>query len=114
MQDQYIEISSAIPANATLYGLGENAPSTGLVLRRDGIPYALWTRDQAPNVPNVNDYGAHPFIMDVRPGETSNQTLQGISCSMHDLAFPAFISCLHRIKDILLRLSTIDCHESGI
>ncbi|CAL8465181.1 g4716 [Coccomyxa elongata] len=74
-KDQYIEISSAIPANATLYGLGENAPSTGLVLRRDGIPYALWTRDQAPNVPNVNDYGAHPFIMDVRPGGEAHGVL---------------------------------------
>lgn len=71
-QDQYIEVTSAIPANATLYGLGENAPTSGLVLRRDGIPYALWTRDQAPDVPNVNNYGAHPFIMDVRPGDTSD------------------------------------------
>jgi alpha-glucosidase (family GH31 glycosyl hydrolase) len=68
MQDQYLEISSAIPTTAKLYGLGEEAPSTGFTLRRDGIPYTLWTRDQAPNVPNVNTYGAHPFIMDVREG----------------------------------------------
>lgn len=67
-QDQYIEITSGIPASAVLYGLGENAPSTGLALRRDGIPYALWTRDQATEVADVNNYGAHPIIMEVRPG----------------------------------------------
>lgn len=86
LQDQYIEISSVIPASATLYGLGENAPSTGLALRRDGIPYALWTRDQAPNVPDVNDYGAHPFILDVRPGRNVDWTLRA-SWMHHGVVF---------------------------
>ncbi|CAL8465182.1 g4717 [Coccomyxa elongata] len=67
-KDQYLEISSKIPSTTTLYGLGEQASSTGLPLRRDGLPYTLWTRDQPTNVPNVNSYGHHPFIMDVRQG----------------------------------------------
>ena len=69
MQDQYIEISSVIPASATLFGLGEHTSNDGIDLRRDGVPYALWTRDQPPHLPNVGVYGAHPFYMDVREGE---------------------------------------------
>lgn len=68
VQDQYLEISTAIPSEATLFGLGEHTSSTGFALRRDGVPYTLWARDQAPNTANVNLYGSHPFILDVRPG----------------------------------------------
>ena len=32
------------------------------------MPYALWTCDQPPTLPNVGVYGAHPFYMDVREG----------------------------------------------
>lgn len=57
-----------IPASATLYGLGEHTSTDGIALRRNGVPYALWTRDQAAKNPNVGLYGAHPFYMDVREG----------------------------------------------
>ncbi|CAL5222310.1 g4654 [Coccomyxa viridis] len=65
-KDQYMEISTAIPASATLFGLGEHTSTDGFALRRDGVPYALWTRDQTASTPNVGLYGAHPFYMDVR------------------------------------------------
>lgn len=84
LQDQYLEISSKIPSSTTLYGLGEQASSTGFALRRDGLPYTLWTRDQPPNVPNVNSYGSHPFIMDVRKGvpcECSFSWKCGVTCA---------------------------------
>ena len=68
MQDQYLEISSAIPSDAQLFGLGERTSDLGFPLRRDGIPYVLWARDQPPTQPNSNLYGSHPFILDVRPG----------------------------------------------
>lgn len=67
-QDQYIEISTLIPASATLFGLGEHTSTFGIALRRDGIPYALWNRDQPPAVPNVGVYGTYPLYMDVREG----------------------------------------------
>ena len=74
LQDQYLELTSSIPLSATLFGLGEFTTNTGFPLRRDGLPYTLWTRDQPPAVPNINLYGSHPIIMDVRDGTSS--TLQ--------------------------------------
>ena len=68
MQDQYIELTSSIPSSATLFGLGEYTSNVGFPLRRDGIPYTLWNRDQPPAVPNTNLYGSHPIILDVRDG----------------------------------------------
>ena len=69
MQDQYIELTSSIPSDANLFGLGEFTSNTGFPLRRDGLPYTLWTRDQPPAVPNTNLYGSHPVILDVRDSE---------------------------------------------
>ena len=70
IQDQYIELTSSIPSSATLFGLGEYTSNVGFPLRRDGIPYTLWNRDQPPAVPNTNLYGSHPIILDVRDGES--------------------------------------------
>ena len=69
MQEQYLELTSSIPSSATLFGLGEYTSNVGFPLRRDGIPYTLWNRDQPPAVPNTNLYGSHPIILDVRDGE---------------------------------------------
>lgn len=69
VQDQYIELTSSIPSDAILFGLGEFTSNTGFPLRRDGLPYTLWTRDQPPAVPNTNLYGYHPIILDVRDSE---------------------------------------------
>ena len=74
LQDQYLELTSSIPSSANLFGLGEFTTNTGFPLRRDGLPYTLWTRDQPPAVPNINLYGSHPVILDVRDGTSS--TLQ--------------------------------------
>jgi len=68
LQDQYLEISTTVPETAALYGLGERTSSTGLELRRDGIPLALWNRDHQAALPDQNVYGSHPILMDVREG----------------------------------------------
>ena len=68
LQDQYIEVSSLIPASATLFGAGEHISATGLPLRRDGTPLTLWTRDCAAADPDQNTYGSWPFLLDVREG----------------------------------------------
>ena len=68
MQDQYIEMSTAVAEDAALYGLGERTSSTGLELQRNGIPLALWNRDHQAALPDQNVYGSHPILMDVRAG----------------------------------------------
>ena len=67
-QDQYLEITTAVPESASLYGLGERTTTTGVRLRRDGVPLALWNRDHQAALPDQNVYGSHPILMDVREG----------------------------------------------
>ena len=63
-----MEITTRVPPSSSLYGLGEFTSSTGLRLTRDGLPRAMWTRDQTAATPDINTYGAWPFVMEVRPG----------------------------------------------
>ena len=63
-----MEITTLVPPSSSLYGLGEFTSSTGLRLTRDGLPRAQWTRDQTAATPDINSYGAWPFVMEVRPG----------------------------------------------
>ena len=65
-----MEISTSVPAEAALFGLGERTSSTGLELQRNGVPLALWNRDHQAALPDQNVYGSHPILMDVRPGKT--------------------------------------------
>ena len=60
-----------MPESAALYGLGERTSTTGVQLRRDGIPLALWNRDHQAALPDQNVYGSHPVLMDVREGARS-------------------------------------------
>ena len=68
VQEQYLEFSTGIPASSALYGLGERSSSTGIELRRDGIPLALWNHDSPAAAPDQNVYGSHPILMEVREG----------------------------------------------
>jgi len=79
LQDQYIEVSTTVPEEAALFGLGERTSSTGLELQRNGIPLALWNRDHQAALPDQNVYGSHPILMDVRPGRarTPSSRLNG-------------------------------------
>jgi alpha-glucosidase (family GH31 glycosyl hydrolase) len=67
-KDQFIELSTAVPADADLYGLGETTLRTGLLLPRDGTVMTLWNRDLSPAEPNFNLYGSHPFYLQVNKG----------------------------------------------
>ncbi|KAG0363319.1 hypothetical protein BGZ54_008209, partial [Gamsiella multidivaricata] len=66
-EDEYLEISSVIPKEANIYGLGEVMSS----FRRDpkGTRQTLWARD-APTPKDQNLYGSHPFYMEMRNGST--------------------------------------------
>ena len=57
-----------VAASSALYGLGERTSSTGVELRRDGIPLALWNRDSPAGSPDLNVYGSHPILMELRQG----------------------------------------------
>ncbi|KAL1343029.1 hypothetical protein AAHE18_09G199600 [Arachis hypogaea] len=64
-KDQYLEISTKLPKDASLYGLGENSQAHGIKLYPND-PYTLYTSDiSAVNV-NADLYGAHPVYMDLR------------------------------------------------
>ena len=68
-----MEVTSWIPEGASLYGAGEFTPSQGFQLKRDGTPIALWNQDQQAKAPDVNLYGARPFLLSVLPGWPSLQ-----------------------------------------
>ena len=68
LQDQYLEITTAIQGSSRFFGLGERIPSQGMELLKNGIPLALWTRDQPAADPDQNNYGAHPNFIEIRPG----------------------------------------------
>ncbi|KAL7590378.1 hypothetical protein Lser_V15G37085 [Lactuca serriola] len=64
-KDQYLEISTSLPKDASLYGLGENTQPHGIKLNPNE-PYTLWTTDQSAINLNMDLYGSHPMYMDLR------------------------------------------------
>ncbi|KAI3720020.1 hypothetical protein L6452_20927 [Arctium lappa] len=64
-KDQYLEISTSLPKDASLYGLGENTQPHGIKLYPND-PYTLWTTDQSAINLNMDLYGSHPVYMDMR------------------------------------------------
>lgn len=64
-KDQYLEISTKLPKDASLYGLGENTQPHGIKLYPDD-PYTLYTTDVSAINLNTDLYGSHPVYMDLR------------------------------------------------
>lgn len=71
-KDQYLEISTKLPKDASLYGLGENTQPHGIKLYPND-PYTLYTTDLSAINLNADLYGSHPVYMDLRniDGESS-------------------------------------------
>ncbi|KAM1032290.1 hypothetical protein FF1_035943 [Malus domestica] len=63
--DQYLEISTRLPKDASLYGLGENSQTHGIKLYPND-PYTLFTTDVSAINLNTDLYGSHPVYMDLR------------------------------------------------
>ncbi|CAK9176248.1 unnamed protein product [Ilex paraguariensis] len=64
-KDQYLEISTTLPSDASLYGLGENTQPHGIKLYPND-PYTLYTTDVSAINLNTDLYGSHPVYMDLR------------------------------------------------
>ncbi|KAI6677028.1 hypothetical protein NL676_037824 [Syzygium grande] len=64
-KDQYLEISTKLPTDASLYGLGENTQPHGIKLYPND-PYTLYTTDVSAVTLNTDLYGSHPVYMDLR------------------------------------------------
>ncbi|CAG8440365.1 7604_t:CDS:2 [Ambispora gerdemannii] len=63
-KDQYLELSTSLPLDSNIYGLGEVAAS----FRRETGRFTLFSRD-APCPENENLYGTHPFYVELRDGK---------------------------------------------
>lgn len=73
-KEQYLEISTQLPRNNSLFGIGESTRPDGLRLTR-GRTYTLWATDMAAYTVDVDLYGAYPFYMDVREGGATHGVL---------------------------------------
>ncbi|KAF8344954.1 glycoside hydrolase family 31 protein [Amanita rubescens] len=64
-EDRYLQLSSALPLDTNIYGLGEVVASSGF--RRDvrGTIQTMWNRDAADPV-DQNIYGSHPVYIEHR------------------------------------------------
>ncbi|CAN8277893.1 unnamed protein product [Cochlearia groenlandica] len=64
-KDQYLEISTSLPKDASLYGFGENSRANGIKLVPNE-PYTLFAEDVSAINLNTDLYGSHPVYMDLR------------------------------------------------
>jgi alpha-glucosidase (family GH31 glycosyl hydrolase) len=67
-KDQFIELTTSVPQDSDLYGVGETTLPTGLLLPRDGNVITMWARDSASAEAEINIYGAHPFYLQLNKG----------------------------------------------
>ncbi|CAN1839572.1 Alpha-xylosidase 1 [Linum perenne] len=74
-KDQYLEISTKLPEEASLYGLGESTRPSGIKLKA-GESYTLYTMDNSATNLDMNLYGSHPVYMELR-------NLKGDQASAH-------------------------------
>ena len=77
-KDQFIELTTSVPQDSDLYGVGETTLPTGLLLPRDGNVITMWARDSASAEPEINIYGAHPFYLQLDKG--AGLFLGGLEC----------------------------------
>jgi alpha-glucosidase/alpha-D-xyloside xylohydrolase len=73
-KDQYLEISTQLPRNNSMFGIGESTRPDGLRLTRNRT-YTLWATDMAAYTVDVDLYGAYPFHMDIREGGATHGVL---------------------------------------
>lgn len=65
--DQYLQLSTTLPHDANIYGLGEVVSSQGFRNDPANTIRTLWSSDSAGTPIDKNIYGSHPFYLEVRP-----------------------------------------------
>ncbi|KAL3678412.1 hypothetical protein R1sor_021368 [Riccia sorocarpa] len=73
-KDQYIEISTTLPGDSAVFGLGESTRPDGLRLT-PGRTYTLWAADIGASNIDINLYGAYPYYIEVREGGQTHSVL---------------------------------------
>lgn len=73
-KDQYLEISTSLPASTSLYGLGESTRPSGFRLHPNET-YTLWASDISASSRNIPLYGVHPFYTDLRESGAAHGVL---------------------------------------
>lgn len=73
-KDQYLEISTRLPNNSFLYGLGDSTRPDGLRLAH-GRTYTLWATDIGSWTTDVPLYSTYPFYVDMRKGGQAHGVL---------------------------------------
>ena len=63
-EDQYLQLSTALPSNPNIYGLGERLHAFRL---DPTMTYTLYAADHGNNV-DTNLYGSHPLYLEMRNG----------------------------------------------
>ncbi|KAG7095313.1 hypothetical protein E1B28_006078 [Marasmius oreades] len=75
-EDQYLQLTSALPNDANIYGLGEFYSESGFrrrISENGGSIQTFWDRDAADPI-DANMYGSHPFYMEHRFNEARNDS----------------------------------------
>ncbi|TFK33736.1 glycosyl hydrolases family 31-domain-containing protein [Crucibulum laeve] len=75
-EDQYLQLTSALPLDANIYGLGEVVSSSGFrrnVGPNGGTIQTMWARDVADPV-DENVYGSHPLYLEHRFNVATNNS----------------------------------------
>ncbi|KAJ6533997.1 glycoside hydrolase family 31 protein [Mycena vulgaris] len=74
-EDQYLQLTSSLPHDANVYGLGEVIASSGFrrnVASNGGSIQTNWARDIQDPI-DQNMYGSHPVYLEHRYNETTNE-----------------------------------------
>ena len=95
--DQYLQLTTAVPTDANIYGIGEVVSSKGFRRDPNDTLITLWSSDSAGTPMDKNIYGSHPVYLDVRD-----------DFSTHGV----FLRNSHGM-DILLRPGTIEYRVLG-
>ncbi|WVN88893.1 uncharacterized protein L203_104108 [Cryptococcus depauperatus CBS 7841] len=70
-EDQYLQLSSKLPINANLYGLGEVVAGSGYKRNSSCTVQTMWARDAADPL-DENIYGIHPIYLEARYDEAKD------------------------------------------